>query len=57
MEGSPLFRGLNQYARYSKLFMTLVKDNMDELNTMGVGAEGIGTHSFRKGVATMVTSG
>ena len=36
VEGSPLFEGLNQYARHEKLFMTLVKENMDELNTIGV---------------------
>ena len=44
MEGSPLFGGTNQYASYSKMFMTLVKDNMDELKTMGVG-EGVLAHT------------
>ena len=35
--GSPLFEGFNQYARHEKCFMTLVKDNMDDLKTMEVG--------------------
>ena len=32
-----LFGILNQYDRYPESFVTLVKDNMYELNTMGVG--------------------
>ena len=37
--------------------MTIVKGNMDELNTMGIGEGGIGTHYYRKGVAIMVSAG
>ena len=39
------------------MFMTLVKENMDELKTMGVRQGGICTYYFKKGVATMVASG
>ena len=53
VEVSPLFEWTNQYARYAKLLMTLIKDNMDELMTMGVGEGGFGTHSLRRGGATI----
>ena len=36
---------------------TLVKVNMDELNTMEVVEGGLGNHSRRKGVTAMVESG
>ena len=57
VEFSPLFEGSNQYFRYEKLFMTLVKDNVYELKNMGVGDACIVTNSYRKGVATMVVAG
>ena len=52
-----MFEGSNQYAGYLELFMKLVKDNMNELNIMGVVEGGLGTHSCRKGVASMVAEG
>ena len=57
VEGSILVEGTNKYDRYSKLFITLVKDIMDDLKTMGEGYRGIGTDSCWKGVASMVASG
>ena len=57
VEDSPLFEGMNQYARYSNIFIKLVKDNTDDLKTIGAGDGDIGMYSFRKGVATMVSSG
>ena len=54
LEGGTLFKGTNQYVRYSKMFMALIKDNMDEINTMGEGEGDLGNHSCSKGVVTMV---
>jgi len=57
----PLFEGTNQYARYSTRFMQLIRqpDVVKDLKDMVVGfePEDLGTHSSRKGVATMVASG
>ena len=36
MEGNTLFEWKNQYARYAELFMKLVKESMDDMNTMGM---------------------
>ena len=49
-----MFGGLNKYAVYAKLFMTLAKSKIYDMNTMGVGEGGLGTHPCRKGVVTMV---
>ena len=57
MEDIPLFQGLNQFARHSRLFFILVKDNVYELKTMGVGEGYLGTHSCSNGVSTMVAAG
>ena len=54
---SSLFQGKSQYNRYSKLFLAFVKENMHELRPLGVEEGDLGTHSCRKGVATMVASG
>ena len=45
MESSTLFEGYNQYIRNPKLFVTFLKDNMDDLKTMGVGEGGLDTNS------------
>ena len=52
-----MFGGLNKYAVYAKLFMTLAKGKIYDMNTMGVGEGGLGTHPCRKGVVTMVAAG
>ena len=54
---SSLFQGKSQYNRYSKLFLAVVKENMHELEPLGVEEGDLGTHSCRKGVATMVAAG
>jgi len=52
-----LFEGASQYNRYSKIFLQFVNDNMEELKLLGVKEGDLGTHSVRKGVATMVAAG
>ena len=52
-----LFEGNDQYNRYTKIFSDVVMDNIDELRKMGVDSFDLGTHSARKGVATLVASG
>ena len=53
-EDSSLFQGTSQYNRYAKLFLQLIADNKYELQQLGVEEGDLGTHSCRKGVATMV---
>ena len=57
VEGSTLFEGSYQYARYAKLFRKLEKDNTGDLKPMGVGEGDLGTYYYRKGVTTMVAVG
>ena len=54
---SALFEGKDQYSRYAKIFARVVIEHMDELKLMGVREGELGTHSSRKGVATMVAAG
>lgn len=54
---SSLFQGKSQYNRYSNLFLDFVKETMHELEPLGVQEGDLGTHSCRKGVATMVAAG
>ena len=56
-EDSSLFQGTSQYNRYAKLFLQLIADNKYELQQLGVEEGDLGTHSCRKGVATMVAAG
>mmetsp|Transcript_21038 Transcript_21038/g.25871 ORF Transcript_21038/g.25871 Transcript_21038/m.25871 type:complete len:633 (+) Transcript_21038:146-2044(+) len=53
----PLFEGSDPYNRYTKIFCKVIKDNMDELRRLGVSHGDLGTHSSRKGVATLVAAG
>ena len=53
----PLFEGSDPYNRYTKIFSKVIKDNMDELRHLGVSEGDLGTHSSRKGVATLVAAG
>jgi hypothetical protein len=55
--GSPLFEGTNQYRRYNTRFANLVSECSAELKNMGFEKADLGTHSCRKGVATMVAAG
>ena len=52
-----LFEGSDQYNRYSKIFSTVISENMHELGKLGVKEGDLGTHSSRKGVVTYVASG
>jgi phage-related protein len=52
-----VFAGKSQYERYSKLFQGIIKKYESELKELGVGPGDLGTHSCRKGVATMVAGG
>ena len=52
-----LFDGLNQYGRYLKIFHGAVEANWTALAALGYKKGDLGTHSCRKGVATMVSSG
>ena len=54
---SPLFEGESQYNRYRNLFAKIVSDNLKELAILGVKEDDLGTHSLRKGDATMVVAG
>ena len=56
-ENSSLFQGTSQYNRYAKLFLQLISDNKYELQQLDVEEGDLGTHSCRKGVATMVAAG
>ena len=56
-EDASLFQGTSQYNRYAKLFLNMISDNMSELQQLGVEDGDLGTHSCRKGVATMVAAG
>ena len=52
-----LFQGKSQYNWYSRMFILLIKENMEQLKTLGVEEGNIGTHSRRKGVTTMFDTG
>jgi len=54
---SPLFPGNDQYTRYCRIFSKVLEEHKDELKSMGVDPDDLGTHSTRKGVATQVTAG
>ena len=56
-EGASLFQGTSQYNRYAKLFLQTISENKAELQLLGVEDGDLGTHSCRKGVATMVAAG
>ena len=56
-EDASLFQGTLQYNRYAKLFLNMISNNKLELQELGVEDGDLGTHSCRKGVATMVAAG
>ena len=53
----PLFEGINQYAGYSASMLKFYKEHQDDLKRMGIDYKSLGSHSARKGVGTMVSSG
>jgi hypothetical protein len=53
----PLFEGNSQYNRYATRFMKLVKELEIPLKEFGFKQGDLGTHSLRKGVASMVAGG
>ena len=52
-----LFEGTAQYNRYARIFMATLKELEEELKMFGVNVGNLGTHSCRKGVASMVAAG
>lgn len=52
-----LFPAQFQYNRYSKLLQRVISENEQEFERLGVKKESIGTHSARKGAATLAASG
>ena len=53
----PLFEGNAQYNRYAMIYTKAIVDLEADLNRLGFVKEDLGSHSNRKGVATMVASG
>ena len=56
---APLFQGKEKtvFTRYSDNFNKLKEEMKDELEALGFSPRDLGTHSARKGVATMVAAG
>ena len=57
VENGKLFAGEHQYNRYSQILNLTIKNNEDEFKRIGVKVSQIGTHSARKGAATLAASG
>ena len=53
----PLFDGTSSYSRYHNLFSNLLESLETELFDLGYLPGDLGTHSCRKGVATLIASG
>ena len=53
----PQFEGSAQYHRYTMIYMKAIEDLEADLNKLGFVKKDLGSHSNRKGVATMVASG
>ena len=52
-----LFPAENQYHRYSTILKKVIIDNREEFEKIGVTPENIGSHSARKGAATLAAAG
>jgi hypothetical protein len=52
-----LFPAEHQYNRYSSILMKVISENQDEFERLGVKVGSIGSHSARKGAATLAASG
>ena len=57
VKNTSLFQGKSQYNQYFRIFLLLIKENLEHLNTVCVKEVDLGTHSCRKVVATMVAAG
>ena len=55
--GARLFPAEFQYNRYSQILGKIISDNREEFERIGVKVGSIGTHSARKGAATLAASG
>jgi hypothetical protein len=55
--GARLFPADFQYNRYSQILARVISENKEEFERIGVKVGSIGTHSARKGAATMAASG
>ena len=51
------FPGSNQYERFIKVFNKVIHDNMGIFQALGVEEHSLGSHSFRKGAITLLSSG
>ena len=52
-----LFPSSHKYNRYSQILNRVICDNAEEFQRIGVTPGKIGTHSARKGAATLAASG
>jgi hypothetical protein len=52
-----IFPAAHQYNRYSSILTKVIVDNSDEFERIGVKVGTIGSHSARKGAATLAASG
>lgn len=54
---SVLFPGRSQYNRFMNLLAKLIKEHRLQLMEFGVNPDNLGSHSTRKGSATLCTTG
>ena len=52
-----IFPAKHQYNRYSKILGKVIKDHKEEFEKIGVAVGTIGSHSARKGAATLAATG
>ena len=57
LETGKLFEADHQYSRYARILRDVIEENADEFERIGVKAGRIGSHSARKGAATLAASG
>jgi hypothetical protein len=55
--GGKIFPAEFQYSRYSKILSRVISENKEEFERIGVKEGTIGSHSARKGAATLAASG
>lgn len=52
-----LFEGSDQYDKFNKIFLWIIKEHRMEFVSLGMSPEDFGTHSIRKGAVTHVATG
>lgn len=52
-----LFEGSDQYDRFNKIFLRIIKKNRARFVSLGMSPEDFGTHSIRKGAVTHTSTG